>query len=94
MHSCVMEKAFGCCVKVREEASKPKLCLSSPHLVKGLADNLTVISSNIANNSAALLEIDKKATDLDLSLRPDKCVSVLNDGNRMDPKSRIPLMDG
>ena len=61
--------------RVREEASKSKLCLSSPHLVKSFADDLTVISSNIADHSAALLEIDKKATDLDLSLRPDKYVS-------------------
>ena len=80
--------------KVREEASKPKLCLSSPHSVKGFADDLTVISSNIADHSAALLEIEKKAADLDLSLRPDKCVSVIYDGNRIDPKSRISLMDG
>ena len=30
--------------KVHKEASKSKLCLSSPHLVKGFADDLTVIS--------------------------------------------------
>ena len=68
-----------CLKKVCEASFKPKLCLSSPHTVKGFADDLTVISSSMADLSTALLEINKKAADF-ISLRPNKCFALLYDG--------------
>ena len=65
------------------------------HSVKRFADDLSVISSSIQDHKSALLEIDEKAADLDLTLRPDKCVSILFDGTKnIDPKSNITLTNG
>ena len=63
--------------KIREESSKSKLCSSNPHSVKGYTDDISVISNSIPDHKLALSEIDQKSSDLDLSLRPDKCVSMV-----------------
>ena len=40
-----------------------------------------------------LQEIDRKAADLDLSLKPFKCISILFDGTKHMPQG-IPLSGG
>ena len=56
--------------KTHEESSKSKLCSSSPHSVKVYADDISVIFNSISDHKLA-------GSDLDLSLRPDKCVSMV-----------------
>ena len=46
--------------KIRQEAKEVKTCLSAPHIVKGFADDMTVISPNIPAHSSALKIIAQK----------------------------------
>ena len=55
--------------------------------------NATLISTNLETHSSVLQEIDKKAADLDLTLKPSKCVSFLFDGSK-HLSQRIPLSGG
>ena len=80
--------------KIRTEAAKVKTCTSASHTVKGFADDLTVLSSSAQDHVLALSEIDKKCTDLDLILRPDKCVTIIFDGNKMNQSNTISLSNG
>ena len=58
----------------------PKLVDSTEHSVKGYADDVTVISTNLDTHVYVLQTVDQKASDLDLSFKPVKCVSYLYDG--------------
>ncbi|XP_065896220.1 uncharacterized protein [Dysidea avara] len=73
--------------------SSPKFVDSIAHSVKGYADDATLISTNLETHSSVLQEIDKKAADLDLTLKPSKCVSFLFDGSK-HLSQRIPLSGG
>ena len=50
---------------------------SAEHKVKAFADDLTLISVDKQQHSWGLREIDECCKDLDLEVRPDKCVSLL-----------------
>jgi len=58
----------------------PKLVDSTAHLVKGYADDVTIISNNSDSHVSLLQTVDQHAGDLDLSFKPAKCVSYLFDG--------------
>ena len=75
----------------QEDAKELKYCLSSPHTVKGFADDLSVFSSNISEHQSLLSDLSTYSQDLDLILRPDKCVSVIFNGNKMDHKITFSL---
>ena len=64
---------------LREEANKTKFHHSIPHTVKAFADDLTVLSKKLGNHHEALAEIEPYCTELDLELRPDKCVPLAID---------------
>ena len=74
--------------RIREESNKPKTYLSTPHSVKGYADDLTVISSNIEHHHLSLNIISQRASELDLTLKPEKCIF---DGEKIDKTSTIPI---
>ena len=74
--------------RIREESNKPKTYLSTPRSVKGYADDLTVISSNIEHHRLSLNIISQRA---DLTLKPEKCISITFDGEKIDKKSTIPI---
>ena len=57
--------------KIREEAKSIKTCPSAPHTVKGFADDITIISPSVPAHNCALKETDKKASSLDLRLKPE-----------------------
>ena len=63
--------------KIREEAKSIKTCPSAPHTVKGFADDITIISPSVPAHNYALKETDKKASSLDLRLKPEKCIPFL-----------------
>ena len=80
--------------KAQIGAAKVKMCTSAPHTVKGYADDLFVFSSSAQDHAIALSEIDEKSRDLDLTLRTNKCTTIIFDGNQMDHRSTIPLLNG
>ena len=59
----------------------PKYYHSSEHSVKAYADDATLISNCLKTHTMVLQQMDQKATDLDLSFKPSKCVSYLFDGS-------------
>ena len=71
--------------KIRLDAKEPKYGLSSSHTAK---TDLSVFSSNISN---LLTDLSNHSHELDLTLRPDKCISVAFDGKRMDSKTTFSL---
>ena len=79
--------------KIRDEASKPKFVRSRHHKVKAFADDLSLIHSSLSEHQVELLAIDNHCCDLDLKIRPDKCVSLVFDGSTMKPSS-LPLSAG
>ena len=72
---------------IRTEAAKVKTCTFASHTGKGFADDLTVLSLSAQDYVLALSEIKKKCRDVDLTLRPDKCVTIIFDGNKMDQRN-------
>ena len=66
---------------------------SAEHSVKGYADDVTLISSNFDVHVVVLQSVDQRASDLDLSFKPVKCVSYLFDGKKCLQKG-IPLSKG
>ena len=60
----------------------PKYYHSSEHSVKAYIDDATLISNCLKTHTMVLQQMDQKATDLDLSFKPSKCVSYPFDGSR------------
>ena len=50
--------------------------------MKAYADDATLISNCLKTHTMVLQQMDQKATDLDLSFKPSKCVSYLFDGSQ------------
>ena len=67
---------------------------SSAHRVKGFADDLTVFSSSKEEHESTLSDVDSKCKDLDLTIRADKCVSMVFDGNEVKKKATFRVGDG
>ena len=67
---------------------------SSEHKVKGFADDLTIINISKQVHKWTRSEVDTKCSDLDLHIRPDKCVSLSFDGSKLDKSFIVPLQDG
>ena len=57
--------------------------LSSEHSVKGYADDATLISNSLDAHISVLQQVDLKASNLDLSFKPCKCISYLFDGHHL-----------
>ena len=62
--------------------------------MKGFADDLSVFSSNISEHHSPLSDLSTYSQNLDLTLRPDKCISVIFDGNKMDHKTTFSSANG
>ena len=80
--------------KIRSEISKSKYFNSTQHSAKSFADDLSVFSSSIKDHHPLLLAIDDKCSDLDLTLKPEKCVSIVFNGVKMDHTMSFPLKNG
>ena len=68
-----------------EWKQSPKFAPSLEHSLKGYADDVTLISTDLTIHTSVLQSIDK-AADLDLSFKPVKCVSYLFDGLKIIPQ--------
>ena len=64
----------------------PKFAPLLEHSLKGYADDVTLISTDLTIHTSVLQSINKKAADLDLSFKPVKCVSYLFDGLKIIPQ--------
>ena len=60
------------------------MSLSKPHKVEGFADELTIISASSSDHTEALKAISSSCNDLDLTLKPSKCISFVYDGKKMN----------
>ena len=67
----------------QETSDRQQLLSSSPHGVKGFADDLTVISPNKEQHKITLAVLVRKCKDLGLQIRADKCVSMVFNGHSM-----------
>jgi len=61
--------------------------------IKSYADHVTLISCDFNVHKSVLHLIDLKATDLDLSFKPHKCISFLFDGAKVCTQG-LPLSRG
>ena len=75
-------------------ASTPKSQKSSPHCVKGFADDLTIISQYEQDHASVLRTVSKKCSDIDLEIRPDKCLSVVYNGSKVKKTYSFPIEEG
>ena len=80
--------------KIRGEASHRKTIYTIPHKVKAFADDLSLIHSSPSVHQQELSAIDSHCLDLDLVIRPDKCVSFVFDGSSMKSSSSFSLSSG
>ena len=62
--------------------------------MKAFADDLTIISSKLNDHQTALLQIDSCCSDLDLHLKPDKCITLSFSGKKFDSRAVVKLKQG
>ena len=82
--------------KIRSEILKSSVLQFNPtqHSAKAFADDLPVFSSSIKDHHSLLLAIDDKCSNLDLTLKPEKCISIVFNGVKMDHTMSFPLKNG
>ena len=56
---------------------------------KGFSDALTIISASSSDHSEALKGISSSCNDLDLTLKPLKCISFVYDGKKMNKSGTL-----
>ena len=56
---------------------------SREHKVKGFANNLTLINTNPEDHQQILTYVNSRCLDLGLTIRPDKCYSVVFNGKKV-----------
>ena len=72
----------------------PKFTLSVPHKAKAYADDLSIISGSLEEHTETVQTIDQLSKEIDLIIRPDKCVTVVFDGKKVLKNHRIELTNG
>ena len=77
-----------------KESRTPKFTLSAPHKVKAYADDLSIISGSLEEHTETVQTINQLSREIDLMIRPDKCVTLVFDGKKILINHRIELIDG
>ena len=67
---------------------------SREHKVKAFADDLTIITSNYSDHKKTLCSIDSHCLEVDLMLRPEKCITMSYTGSQFDTKASVHLSGG
>ena len=70
--------------RIRAKLGTPKYCSSRPHRCKSYADDLSLISSDPKEHASSLQEINDSCKQLDLHLKPSKCISLVYNGKQID----------
>ena len=81
-------------IYIRAAAAEPKTCSSSLHKVKGFADDLTVISSNVDLHQVVLKSLVLKAGDICFEFQSVKCVSLHFNGRRVVSTTQFSMNTG
>ena len=76
------------------ETPLPNPQKSSPHCVKGFADDLTIISQHGYDHASVLRMVSKKCSDIDLEIHSDKCVVVVYNGSKVKKTCSFPIGEG
>ena len=71
----------GTCLSLAPSNGVTKL--SAAHKVKGFADDISVFSSSASDHAVVLRTIDNHCSDLDLTLKPAKCISLVFNGKKV-----------
>ena len=72
----------------------PKFTLSAPHKAKAYTDDLSIISGSLEEHTETVQTIDQLSREIDLIIRPDKCVTLVFDGKKILKNHRIELTNG
>ena len=80
--------------KVRAAALQPKQTQTTPRSVMGYADDTTLLSTSPKDHQSALKDIDHKCSDLGLEIRPDKCISYVFDGKKVNNRTTFKVHQG
>ncbi len=70
------------------------ISLSKPRKVKEFVVDLTIISASSSDHSEALKTISRSCNNLDLSLKPSKCISFVYDGKKMNKSATFIVSSG
>ena len=68
--------------------------LSKLHKVKRFVDDVTIISSTSEDHGKALQEMSNSCHDLDMTLKPTKCISFVFDGEKMNKLATFKIATG
>ena len=60
----------------------------------GYADDTTLLSASPEDHQTALRQVDSKCSDLGLEIRPDKCVSYVFDGQKLNSRTTFEVHHG
>ena len=60
----------------------------------GYADDTTLLSTSPEDHQSALKDIDCKCSDLGLEIRPDKCVSYVSNGQKVNNRITFKVHQG
>ena len=66
---------------------------SAPHKVKGYADDLSIISDSFDEHVKTVQKIDQNLREIDLVIRPDKCVTLQFNGKKVLDQC-VDIIDG
>jgi hypothetical protein len=80
--------------KQRAAATDLKYTWSEDQRVKAYADDLTYLSVSKDDHQLALTAISQSCQELDLEIRPDKCVTYCFDGQKPLPRMYFSLING
>ena len=68
---------------IRKKMKEPILLAATPHRTKAFADDLTLISKDIQEHQHILTQLDQSCAELDLHLKPQKCISYVFNGKEV-----------
>ena len=91
---CYIEPGTKLPKPLKDHPAQPKYANGTEHKVKAFADDLTIINSNKVDHQKALLRINSACSDLGLSLKPPKCVSLSIENGTVSPKANFSLTNG
>ena len=60
----------------------------------GYVDDTTLLSALAENHQTAMRQVDSKCSDLGLEIRPDKCVSYVFDGQKLNSRTTFEVHHG
>ena len=80
---------------IKSKVSRTPNSLSQhPHKAKAYANDPSIISGSLEEHTETVQTIDQLSREIDLIIRPDKCVTLVFDGKKILKNHRIELTNG